>query len=160
KEVGRGRFHPVPSKGTGALASTRPSLLVEYHTGVVVRMCVEPGRLLLLHIDTAVAAVSCERLVTATIKVWVIRSRAIIGPPPAIMEKVATPVILHRVVDLGIGIPECRPRRFARLEHRRRLAQQDMPYAWRRRELELPGGDAERLYYFTILVEPHCLFDQ
>ncbi len=97
----------LPTMGGGhSRESARPPLLVEYHTGVVVRMCVEPGRLLLLHIDTAVAAISCEHLVTAAIIVWVIRSRAIIGSPPAIMEEVAAPVVLHRVGDLGIGIPE------------------------------------------------------
>src|SRR5215469_12081818 len=120
-------------------------------------MCVEPGRLVLPHIDTAMAAVSCKRLVTATIVVWVVRSRAIIGSPPAIMEEVAAPVILHRIVDLGIGIPECRPWRFARLEHRRRLAQQDAPYPRRRRKLVLPGGNTKRLFQLAILVEPQCL---
>src|SRR5260370_16884409 len=118
----------LPTMGGGhSRESARPPLLVEYHTGVVVRMCVEPGRLLLLHIDTAVAAISCEHLVTATIIVWVIRSRAIIGSPPAIMEEVATPVVLHPVVDLGIGIPECQPRPFPRLHHPPRLPHQPFP---------------------------------
>src|SRR5215472_3913242 len=103
-------------------------MLVEYHASVVARVCVEPARLILLHIDTAVASVSCKRLVTAAVIVREVRSRTIIGSPPAVVEVVAAPVVLHRVVDVGIRIPECRPLRFARLERRRRLAQQDVPY--------------------------------
>src|SRR5215472_17408298 len=117
-----------PPKKPCTLAGTRQSMLIENHAGVIVSVCVEPARLILPHVDAAVASVSCKCLVTAAVIVREVRSRTIIRSPPAIVEVVATPVVLHRVVDLGVRIPECRPLRFARLERRRRLAQQDVPY--------------------------------
>src|SRR5260370_6763070 len=135
-------------------------MLVNDHTCVIVGVRIEPACLVLLHVDAAVAAIACKCLVPTSIVMWEVSTGTIIGPPPAIMEVEAAPMVLHREVNIGIGVPERRPFWFRRLEDGRGLTKQDMPHARRGRSCILPSGNAELVDQFTILVEPHCLFDQ
>src|SRR6185503_18003057 len=67
--------------------------LVQNDFGIINSVMIQPAHLLLLHVNAAVTTVARERFISTCIIVGEIRSHAIIGPPPTIVEEVATGVI-------------------------------------------------------------------
>jgi hypothetical protein len=80
--------------------------LVQNDFGIIDSVVIQPAHLLLLHVNAAVAAVARKRFISTCIIVGEIRPNAIIRAPPAIVEEVTARVVLHRVIDFRIGIPE------------------------------------------------------
>src|SRR5947209_15974816 len=97
--------------------------LIHNHCCPVPCVGIQPCSLVLLHINATMTARTCE-LLTTWIVVREVCTWAIVVSPPAVMEKVTIVVVLHRVINLRIGIPEGRSLRLTRLKDRRRLAQE------------------------------------
>src|SRR5206468_7195282 len=74
-------------------------LLVNQNLCVPVGVCVEPGSILCLHIDTTVAAIEVPKTGTARISMWELGAGTKVLAPPCIVEEEATPVIKNRILD-------------------------------------------------------------
>ncbi len=85
---------------------TRDVLLIDDNRHTIAAMRVEPGYLILLHVDTAMTACTSERLIATSIIVRVVGTNTIIYTPPAIVQEIASTMILHREIDVCIRIPE------------------------------------------------------
>src|SRR5579875_543099 len=143
-----------------AAAGCQSGVLVENDLSIIGTVGIEPGDITLGHIDTTMAAVARERFVPTGVIVREVRAGAVVGTPPAVMEEVTTGMVLHRVVDLCVRIPESRSFRFAGLKDRGRLAQEDLPEAWRRWLIILTRGDVERAHQLPVLIVTQGLLKQ
>src|SRR5579883_3617065 len=99
----------------------RPGL-IDHDLRIPVGVRPEPGRPILAHIHTAVAAVAREGLVAAAIVMGELRAPAVIRAPPGVVNEEAAPVVKNRVMDRRRRIPERRTRRVVGLEFVRRFA--------------------------------------
>src|SRR5579872_6969560 len=81
------------------------TMLVNHNVGIPVRIGVEPGGLILLHVHTAVATIARERFVTTSIVVGKLGARAVVDTPPGIVDVEATPVIEDSIVNRRRRIP-------------------------------------------------------
>src|SRR5947208_15604416 len=75
-------------------------LLVDDHSRSIRRMVIQPLRIIWCHINAPMAAVPGKRLISAAIVMRKTGTRAIIGPPPAIVKEVATIVVFHLILNL------------------------------------------------------------
>ena len=105
-----------PAWAGGAAIGKVGMILINGYDGVPVRMAVYPGSLVQLHVDTAVAAIAREGLVTARIVVRELRAWTIIDSPRGVVYEETTPVIKNRVVDVRWWIPEGRAYGIGRFE--------------------------------------------
>src|SRR2546430_17673027 len=80
-------------------------------------MVVNPGSLVFLHIDTAMAAVAVKCSGTARVIVRELRARAKVLPPPGVVYEEAAPVVENRILNSRIWIPVRRTWRVRRFEH-------------------------------------------
>src|SRR5579883_736828 len=79
--------------------------LVDHDQGVPVRVGVDPGGVVFLHIDAAVTAVSSEGFVATHIVVGELGAGAEVDAPPGIMDVEAAPVVEDGVVNRRRRIP-------------------------------------------------------
>src|SRR5258708_6861139 len=140
-------------------ASFSVSLLIDCDLRVPISIGVHPGRVVLLHVDAAVAAITCERLVAPNIVVRELRAGAKVHAPPGIVYEETAPVIQNRVMNRRIGIPVRRTRGVCRFEHGWRLSILYSPYSRQRGTFYTPGRDVESPDPLAILAEAHSLFN-
>src|ERR1700694_5123837 len=81
------------------------SILIHNDLRIVVCVGIEPGSVVLWHIDAAMTAVSGVCFVAAHIVVGELRARSEVLAPPGIMDEVAIRVIVDGVVDRRWRIP-------------------------------------------------------
>src|SRR5260370_20828417 len=86
------------------------SLLIDRDLRVPVSIGIHPGRVVLLHVDAAVTAITCERLVAPNIVVRELRAGAKVHAPPGIVYEDTAPVVHNRVVDRRLRLPITRTR--------------------------------------------------
>ncbi len=101
--------------------------LVQDYWCAVGYLWIEPCDIAGCHIDTAMAPIIVERSGSARVIVRKFVAGAEVSTPPCIMEEEAIGMVFHRVLDIGIGIPEGRAGWFAGLEHCRRFFKDDAP---------------------------------
>ena len=80
--------------------------LIDYQGRTIIGIVIEPVSLIFLHIDAAVAAVACETLIASAVDMREVGARAVIEPPPGIMDEVSVDPVFHGKVYFGVGIPE------------------------------------------------------
>src|SRR6266481_7428490 len=119
------------------------SLLIDRDLRVPVSIGIHPGRVVLLHVDAAVTAITCERLVAPNIVVRELRAGAKVHAPPGIVYEETAPVVQNRVMNRRIGIPVRRTRGVCRFELGWRWSILYGPYPRQRGTLYTPGRDVE-----------------
>src|SRR5579883_1610171 len=132
--------------------------LVNDDRGVYLHEVVQPARILFREIDAAVRALGREN-VAAGISVRIVGAGAVVGAPPAIVEKVAIAVILQREIDRRVRIPLRRiaRRSWCRLENGGRLYALDPPYARRRGQIGTSRCYQKRIDQLAVVVDAHGL---
>lgn len=93
--------------------------LVNGDLGAPIGVSIDPGSLLLLHIDTAVAPIASGCLIAAGIVVRELSAGTILVPPPGVMDKVAIIMIFNGIVDIRWRVPVGRTLGLGRREDRR-----------------------------------------
>src|SRR5713226_3585308 len=99
------------SRSPGEL-SNKTRHLVHNHRRSPGNLCIQPGYIVGIHVDTTMAAVSVKRGGAGWIPMGEIHTGAIDAAPPAIVKEVAARVIFHRILDRRRRIPERRAGRF------------------------------------------------
>src|SRR5713226_9396322 len=82
------------------------NLLIHQNVGIPVGVGVDPGGLVFLHIDAAVASIVVEGSSATRVNMWELRSWTEVLSPPGIMDEKAAPVVENRIVNWRRGIPE------------------------------------------------------
>ena len=71
---------------------------------------IQPCYIIGIHVNASVTSITIVNCGSTRITVWEIHPWPVVCPPPAIMKKVTTSMILHRILDRRRWIPESRPR--------------------------------------------------
>src|SRR5207248_8862014 len=129
--------------------------LIHHNLRIPIGIGIHPCSIVLLHIDTPVATIAREGLVTARIVMRELCAGAKVHTPPGIVDEVPIRVIEDSIMNRGRRIPERRTRRLSRSELRRRFAVQRRPVTWQRGKLYPSGSDVESSNEMPILVNTH-----
>ena len=78
---------------------------INYHCSIPIGVIVKPRSLTLLQINTAMAPISGELLISTGVRVGELCARTIVIAPPGIVDEVATVMVKHGIVNRCVRIP-------------------------------------------------------